>query len=188
METRVLHIKNMRCQHCIWVVEKIINKLKIKIEEINLGEVVIETSNVDADYLDELKVELKKVGFELVESKKMQIVEQIKAYILYWLQKNSIDKERRNLSDFLVTKTGLSYGSLSTVFSEVENLTIEKYYINQRIEKAKELILFDEHNFEEISYELGYSSLAHFSSQFKSITGDSPLQYKKKLKQRELLL
>lgn len=188
METRVLHIKNMKCQRCIWAVEEIINKLEIKIEKISLGKVAIKVSEEDASYLDKLKTELKKIGFELVESKKMQIVEQIKAYILYWLQKYSVEIEKGNLSDFLSMKTGLGYGTLSKVFSEVENTTIEKYYIHQRIEKAKELILFDEYNFEEISYELGYSSLAHFSGQFKSITGDSPLQYKKKLKQRELLL
>lgn len=186
METRIIHIKNMKCQRCIWAVEEIINNLEIKIEKISLGEVTVKVSDNDANYLDELKAELKKTGFELVESKKMQIVEQIKAYIVYRMQ-NPVEMQRGNLSDFLSTKMALSYGTISKVFSEVENITIEKYFNHQRIGKAKELILFDEYNFEEISYELGYSSLAHFSSQFKSITGDSPLQYKKKLKQRELL-
>ncbi|MDC7217606.1 MAG: AraC family transcriptional regulator [Spirochaetales bacterium] len=183
METRIIHIKNMKCQRCIWAVEEIINNLEIRIEKISLGEVTIKVSDKDVGYLDELKTKLKKIGFELIESKNMQTVEQIKAYIVYWLQKNPVEMQRGNLSDFLSAKMALSYGTISKVFSEVENITIEKYYIHQRIGKAKELILFDEQNFEEISYELGYSSLAHFSSQFKSITGYSPLQYKKKLKQ-----
>ena len=184
METRVLHIKNMRCQRCIWAVEKIINKLEFKVEEINMGEVIINVSKDKIDNLQKLNIELEKVGFELIEERKMQIVEQIKAYILYWIQNAPIEMGRQNLSDFISLKVGLSYSFLSTIFSEVENTTIEKYFIRQRIRKAKELILFDELNFAEISYELGYSNPAHFSSQFKSVTGLSPLQYKKKLKQR----
>ena len=174
----------MRCQRCIWDVEKIINKLKIEIEEISLGEVVIKESNWNPDFFDELKGELRKEGFELIEGKETQIVEQIKTFILYWIQTKSVIESKLNLSDFLSMKVGMSYSSLSTIFSVVEGITLEKYFIQQRVEKAKELILAEELNIAEISYELGYNSPAHFSGQFKLVTGLSPTQYKNKLNRK----
>lgn len=185
MESNVLHIKNMMCPRCLWAVEGIMDKLGIEYEKVKLGEVITTLPKHEIERLEELKEALQKMGFELLEEKKMQIVEQIKGHVIYWIRNADTEKEKCNFSGFLSLKIGRDYSYLSTIFSEVENTTIEKYMILQKIERAKELIIYDEQNFAEISYELGYSSPAHFSNQFKSLTGYSPHQFKVMIKNTE---
>lgn len=175
----------MACPRCLWAVEGILNKLEIDYEKVKIGEIITTKPTSKIKHIVELKAELQKLGFELVEERKMQLVEQIKACVIYWMQHAISAKEKWTFSRFLVLKVNRDYSYLSTVFSEVESTTIERYIILQKIEKAKALIILDELNFAEISYEIGYSSPAHFSNQFKSVTGYSPLQFKKSIKNVE---
>jgi AraC-like DNA-binding protein len=175
----------MACPRCLWAVEGILNKLGIEYKKVKMGEIVTTEPKNKIEHIDKLKNELQSFGFELLEEKKMQLVEQIKVCILYWIHHAITEKEKWKFSDFLVEKINRDYSYLSTIFSEVENTTIEKYIILQKIKKAREFIIFAELNFAEISYELGYSSPAHFSNQFKTVTGYSPLQFKKMIKNTE---
>lgn len=178
MESNILHIKNMVCPRCQWAVEGIMDKLGIAYEKVKMGEVTTTVPHDKIENLQELKNALQDLGFEILEEKKMQIAEQIKGYVMYWIKNADIEKEKWNFSGFLSMKIGRDYSYLSTIFSEAVNTTIEKYMILQKIERAKELIIFNELNFTQISYELGYSSPSHFSNQFKLLTGYSPHQFK----------
>lgn len=185
MESHVLHIKNMVCPRCLWAVEGILNKLRIGYKTVEMGKVITALSVSEIENMKELKNALEKLGFELIEDKKMQLTEQIKGYVMCWIRHADTRKEKQTFSSFLASHLNKDYGYLSSIFSEVENTTIEKYTILQKIKKAKELIIYDELNFSEISFELGYSSPAYFSNQFKAVTGYSPNQFKKMIKSTE---
>lgn len=185
MKTYILYIKNMACPRCLWAVESLLDNLGIEYKEVRIGEVITNQPIREIQKIEELKAALLQLGFELLEEKKTRMVERIKIFIAQWIQHENAELEKSRFSDYLVQKIGRDYGSLSTIFSELEHITIEKYMINQKIKRAKELVIFDELNFAQISYELGYSSPAHFSSQFKAITGYSPFQYKKMHKNAE---
>ncbi|GAO30394.1 transcriptional regulator, AraC family [Geofilum rubicundum JCM 15548] len=140
-----------------------------------MGQIVTALPKDKIKKMQELKMALLELGFEMLEERQRQIVEQIKGWIFYWIKNSVAEKEKLNLSTFLALKLGRDYSLLSMVFSELEGTTIEKFLIHQRIERAKMLILYDELNFAEISYELGYSSPSHFSNQFKLHTASRPI-------------
>lgn len=175
----VLHIKNMVCPRCIETVQSIMENNGFQVESIKLGAVEIDQSPSESQ-LDTLSSELKDRGFELLLDKKSQIVDQIKSEIILWIHQNQeLENPTENLSDHLARKLGMDYSSLSHVFSGSVGLTIEKYTILQKIEKVKELLSYNELNVSEIAFQLGYSSVAHLSSQFKKETGMTPGQFKK---------
>jgi len=176
MAQTVIHIKNMVCPRCISAVKDTLSQLNIPYSEVKLGEAIIETKEIDFDLLD---IELKKIGFELIQDKNQKIAEQIKALIIDLIHHSDDTDLKTNLSDFLSTKLNKNYTLLSKVFSEYEGLSIEKYYILQKIEKVKELITYGELTFSEIAYRLNYSSLSHLSKQFKSVTDKTLSAYKK---------
>ncbi|HEX2787550.1 MAG TPA: AraC family transcriptional regulator [Ignavibacteria bacterium] len=172
------YIKNMVCQRCINVVKNELENLGIEILEIDLGYAVLKTKP-DAIQLDKIKQVLLTNGFELLDEKRSQIVEQINNVIINQVHHNNSDKrEMEKYSDYLSRKLNLDYNYLSNLYSSIESITIEKFIILQKIEKVKELLVYDELSLGEIAFNLCYSSVQHLSSQFKNITGLTPSQFK----------
>ncbi|MEN8121842.1 MAG: helix-turn-helix domain-containing protein [Bacteroidota bacterium] len=178
METTKLYIKNMVCNRCIKVVKEELSKLGFKILSIELGKVEIE-NKLDNSSLDIIRKMLVDNGFELIGNKKSKLIDKIKTTIIELIHHQKEKEEHVNISDFLSREIGYDYSYLSNSFSLVEGTTIEKYIINQKIERVKELLVYDELSLNEISYQLGYSSVQYLSNQFKKITGLSPSHFKK---------
>ena len=172
-----LHIKNMVCNRCKMVVKAELENLGFNPISVELGEVLL-SENISVD--DKLKIaeKLNHFGFELLEDRKTQIAEQIKTAIIN-LVHYSKEPLKINLSTYLSHQINQDYNQLSAIFSEVENQTIEKYFIAQKIEKAKEMLTYGELTLSEIAYQLNYSSVAHLSAQFKKVTDLTPSAYKK---------
>jgi AraC-like DNA-binding protein len=172
-----IYIKNMVCDRCKGSVEAILKSLDIPYGEIKLGEVGIERL-IDTDTKSELSKKLSEAGFELLEDRDSRLINQIKSEVIRFVQ-NAKDFTNYTLSGHLSVHLNKEYSTLSKLFSTVEGRTIEQYYIQQRIEKAKELVTYDELTLSEIAFKLGYSSVAHLSAQFKKITGMTPTVFKK---------
>ncbi|WP_029281652.1 AraC family transcriptional regulator [Pedobacter sp. R20-19] len=172
----ILHIKNMVCDRCKMVVKAELEKLGLNPVSVELGKVVL-AENTPAS--DELKIaeSLSHFGFELLVDKKTQLAEQIKTCIINLIH-YSKEPLKINLSTHLSEQIHIEYPQLSVIFSEVENQTIEKYFIAQKIEKAKEMLTYGELTLGEIAYQLNYSSVAHLSAQFKKVTSLTPTVYK----------
>lgn len=168
----------MVCNRCIKVVQDEFEKLNLKIEEIELGKVSISTP-IDNNKLDEIRNVLNENGFELIDDKKSKLIDRIKTIIIQKIHHTENIVESINSSEYIATELGYDYSYLSNLFSSVEGITIEKYIINQKIEKAKELLVYNELTLNQISYQLGYSSVQHLSNQFKKVTGLSPSHFKK---------
>ena len=166
----------MVCNRCILVVEKELEKLDILDATVKLGEVNLKQELKPAQ-LQEFKSSIEQLGFELIDDKKSRIIEQIKNKIIQLIHHQD-EPLTINLSDWLSQELHQDYNSLSHLFSDVEGTTIEKYFIAQRIEKVKELLVYDELTLSEIADRLNYSSVAYLSNQFKKITGLSPSHFK----------
>lgn len=167
----------MVCNRCILVIKQELEKLKLQAGLIMLGEVRL-IKETTAKQLTQLKENLANIGFEVLDDSKKQLIEKIKNTIVDQIHYQPVD-EQHNFSEILSQKLNKDYSYLSGLFSNVEGITIEKYIINQKIEKAKEMIAYNEMNFSEIAYYLGYSSVAHLSAQFKKVTGLTPSHFKK---------
>jgi len=149
---------------------------------VELGEVEIKEDNIN-DIKERLLKRLNSIGFDLIDDKKSKTIEKIKTLIIELIY-NKSNNLSTNLSDYLSNSLLQDYNTLSNLFTEVENTTIEKFYINQKIEKVKELLTYNELTLNEIAFQLNYSSTAHLSNQFKKITGFSP-SYFKQLKEKK---
>jgi AraC-like DNA-binding protein len=155
-----------------------LTKIGLYILEVSLGNVSLE-KKPDASQLKNIKSVLSENGFELLDEKGTKIIEQIKNIIVKLIHYNSGDKkETENYSSYISRKLNLEYNYLSNLFSSIEGITIEKFIILQKIEKVKELLVYDELSLGEIAFTLGYSSVQHLSNQFKSVTGITPSQFK----------
>jgi len=167
-----LFIKNMVCNRCIMVVQNELDKLGIDVKNIKLGEVTI-AEKLSPEEKENLEKALVPLGFEVIDEKKSRIIEKIKNIIIDLVhhQDNGLTT---NLSDVLRSQLHHDYNYLSNLFSEVEGITIEKYFIAQKIEKVKELLVYDELSLSEIAFRLNYSSVAYLSNQFKKVTGLTP--------------
>ena len=172
-----LSIKTMVCNRCIMVVQSELNELGLNLLEIKLGEVTLETEPTSAQKAT-LENKLNKLGFEVIDNKKGRIIEKIKNAIIDQVHYQD-NASKINLSDLLNEKLNHDYNYLSNLFSEVEGTTIEKYFIAQKIEKVKELLVYDEFSLSEIAFRLNYSSVAYLSNQFKKVTGLTPSHFKK---------
>ncbi len=177
MVKKTLYIKNMVCPRCIKVVKEELEKMGLNVENVVLGEASISSKGeIDEDKIREV---LEVNGFELIDDKQAKIIEKIKVIVIELIQKQSEDKLTGvHFSDYIIEKINKSYQYISSLFSSHEGVTLETYIINQKIEKVKELIIYNELSLTEISYRLGYSSVQHLSSQFKRITGFTPTEFK----------
>lgn len=177
-----LYIKNMVCSRCIKVVREELQKLGIEYNSIQLGEVEL-ADEISNEKLEKLRVTLLENGFELIDDSKTKLIEELKTLIIRSIYESN-KPEEINYSDYLSKATGKPYTFLSSLFSSVENTTIEKFIIAQKIERTKELLVYGELTLSEIAYRLGYSSSQHLSGQFKKITGFTP-SYFKELKEQK---
>lgn len=171
-----LFIKNMVCYRCKVVVGRILKMHNIDSNYIELGEVEL-TNSINSDQLKLIEEELEILGFELIDDKRSKIIEQVKTLIITLVHQQDVEL-KVNLSDYLTEKINLDYKYISNLFSEMEGQTIEKYFIQQKVEKVKELMVYDELSLSEIAFQLNYSSVAHLSAQFKKVTGLTPTVFK----------
>jgi len=158
------------------VVQHEMEKLGLSVKNITLGEVLLEKELTDEQKQNLVKV-LNSLGFELIDDKKSRIIEKIKNVIIDLIHHQD-NNMKTNLSEVLSTELHHDYNYLSNLFSEVEGTTIEKYFIAQKIEKVKELLVYDELSLSEIAFRLNYSSVAYLSNQFKKVTGLTPSHFK----------
>ena len=165
-----LYIKNMVCPRCIMAVRTILVSAGLTPTAVNLGEADIAESLNERQQAN-LSERLSQMGFELLDDPRSQLVEQMRVSVIEWVR---MEGEHPKLSDYLSARLHKEYSLLSKLFSEVKGITLERYAILHRIEYAKELLRYNQQSTSEIAYRLGYSSPAHFSAQFKQITGMTP--------------
>jgi AraC-like DNA-binding protein len=158
------------------VVKSELEKLGLHYTTVDLGEAEIK-DEISPGQMERLRIDLKKSGLELMDDKKSILVEKIKAVIIELVHYND-EQLKINLSDYLTEKLNHNYTYLANLFSEVKGTTIEQFYLSHKIEKVKELLVYDELNLTEIAYKLHYSSVAHLSNQFKKMTGLTPSHFK----------
>jgi len=176
----------MVCIRCQMVVKAELKKLGIKFSEVKIGEAHL-FEKVSAEQLNQLDISLRKSGLELMDNKKSILVEKTKTAIIDLVHYTE-EQIKVNLSEYLSDKLNYDYTYLANLFSEVKGITIEKFYLTHKIEKVKELIVYNELNLTEIAYKMHYSSVAHLSNQFKKITGLTPTHFKRlKHKRRKTL-
>ena len=180
MTTQELFIKNMVCNRCIRVVQTELERLGHNVVQVELGRVIIDGQTAKSSPVDLVLIDsvLREHGFALLTDKTTRIVSQIKTLIIGLIQNGQIPELRTALSSYLEEHMGLDYAHLSHLFSKTENLTIEKFWIMQRVERAKELLSYDELPISDIARQLGYSSAAYLTNQFKTITGLTPAAYR----------
>lgn len=172
-----LTIKNMVCRHCVECVRRVLaDGLNLDVKRVELGEAEIAGTLTDAD-LARAAEALRAEGFELIHSREGEIIDAIKRALIDFTRREGA-LERENLQSLLDGRFGLSYTSLSRLFSEIEGRSLENYYISLRVERVKELIKYRRLSLSEIAYMTGYSSVAHLSRQFKQTTGLTPTEFR----------
>lgn len=172
----IIYIKNMVCNRCKMVVRTELEKLGIQPLTVELGEVTLD-SDLEEAQKKQLQNNLAALGFEWIDDKKSRCIAKIKSLIIELIHEKNNDL-KITLSDYLSQAVSYDYSYLSNLFSEIEGITIEKYFIAQKIERVKELLAYNELSLSEIAYQLNYSSVAHLSNQFKKVTGLSPSHFK----------
>lgn len=173
-----IYIKNMVCDRCILVIRNVLAEQGLVALSIDLGEVDFGPTELQPAQLQAIKTSIEPLGFELIDDKKSRLIEKIKNAIIDLIHRQQ-SSFAPNLSEFLSARLHYDYNYLSGLFSSVEGITIEQYLIQQKIEKVKELLVYDELSLTAIAYQLGYSSVAHLSRQFKKVTGLTPSHFKR---------
>ena len=181
-----IHIKNMVCPRCISAVSQILVGLNIDYKAVKLGEVEL-VSMLNEFEKKSLQKKLQNAGFSLIDDRKSQLIEQMKTLVVDKIHHSSEELDFK-WADIVTGELHLDYKYLSSLFSSVENITFEQYIINQKIERVKELIVYDELTLSEIAFKLHYSSVAYLSNQFKKVTGMTPTQFKKSTNQNRKYL
>ena len=188
MSESTLYVKNMVCHRCVLAVESALNRLGIPFQQVTVGEVQLQ-GDMSQGKIDTLGTELSKIGLELIDNRASKTIEKIKQLVIRKARNEVPEKEiKMKLSAYLSQHLHHEYTYLSSSFSSVEGRTIENYFIEQRIEKVKELLVYKEMTLSEIAFQLEYSSVAHLSSQFKKITGLTPSHFKEVGAQKRKLL
>ena len=179
-------IKNMVCPRCIDSVREVFDEMQLPVIDFKLGSVTT-VKEITPEQKESLKKKLMEQGFELLDDRRAQIINQIKSIII---QEIHYPKETSpiNISTLLVNSLHYDYSYLSRLFSAVEGRTIEKFVIAQKVEKVKELLTYGELTLSEIAFRMQYSSSAHLSAQFKKVTGMSPSEFRKLQKQERQTL
>ena len=172
-----LYIKYMVSTRCKMVVKEELKKLGLHFILVDLGVVDI-MEDITAQQREQIRIALLKSGLELMDDKKAVLIEKIKNVIIEMIHYTD-ELPKTNFSDYLSEKLNYDYTYLANLFSEVQGTTIEKFIISHKIERVKELIIYDELNLTEIAWKMHYSSVAHLSNQFKKITGLTPSHFKK---------
>jgi len=174
-KNKTIYIKGMHCQCCKRLLELAFEKEQLPILKIESGKILI----LQETDIERVSAIIEQNGFQIMEDKNLILVEQIKLAVIELIQyANNSNSIIRN-SDYLVGKLGFSYPQLSSIFSEYEGVTLEKYIIQNKIEKTKELLQEEEMTLSEIAYQMGYSSVQYLSNQFKKITGMTVSQWRK---------
>jgi len=173
----LLHIKNMVCDRCILIVRQQLDHLGLTVEAISLGKVTV-SPEPDPLKLQEVAATLQVLGFELIDKEKNQLIEQIRTQVIEIVHYSDLSAVQQSLMTIIAEKLNKDYVFLSRLFSDAEGITIEKYIIQQKVEKVKELLEYGELNLNEIAFQMGYSSSAHLSTQFKAVTGMPPSKYR----------
>nr|WP_294858566.1 AraC family transcriptional regulator [uncultured Fluviicola sp.] len=171
-----IYIKNMVCNRCKMVVKSELEQLGLFPLTVELGEVTLKSDlgEEDKKRVNDRFIEL---GFELIDDRKSRLIERVKNLVVE-LVHHSEENLNMNISDYLVQHIPMDYKYLSNLFSEIEGTTIEKFYIAQRIERVKELLVYDELSLSQIADQMGYSSVAYLSTQFKKVVGLTPSYFK----------
>jgi AraC-like DNA-binding protein len=180
----MLQIRNMESDRCIDKVKNELCRLGFQFRSVELGKAELK-SNLSADQISMVDKALRNSGLELIEDKKNHIIEKIKAAIsrLIYLTDEQI---KIRLSDYLIKSVNFDYAYLSNLFSEMEGITIEKYYILQKIERVKELLVSGKFSLSDIAFKLQYSSVSHLSNQFKKVTGIAPSIFTRRRSNRRI--
>jgi len=173
----VVFIRNMVCPRCIRSVEQILRDNNLEANSVRLGEVNIKDHPGEAQ-LRQFAADLQEAGFELLDDQKQQAIERIKTLLIQKVQGGEVE-EHFSITKYLTEQMHKDYSAISKLFSEVEGITIEQFFILQKIEKTKEWLVYNELSLSQIAFNLGYSSTQHLSSQFKKLTGMTPSQFKK---------
>ena len=169
-------IKNMVCARCILTVKQVFEKNGIRPLSVILGEVKI-SGDLTSGQEKALRTELESLGFELLDDQRSRLIEKVKTLLIEQVQSGELPDDF-SLVEFVSKALHRDYSAVSKLFSEVEGLTLEHYFILQKIEKVKEWLAYNELSLSEIAFRLGYSSVAYLSSQFKKVTGLTPSAFK----------
>lgn len=179
MSANILLVKNMVCHRCLLAVENVLANASVPFQKVIVGEIHLTETLSDQQHAS-VTSGLAAIGLELIDNRTSGLVEKIKQLVIKKARVEVSEKESNlNLSTYLSQNLYHEYTYLSSLFSSVEGRTIENYFIQQRIEKVKELLVYNQLTLATIAFEMGYSSVAHLSSQFKQITGLTPSHFKK---------
>ena len=174
----VFHIRNMVCNRCILVVTQLLEKSGFTPLDVELGTAVVQETP-GREQREAFRKLLEAYGFELIDDRRMRLIEQIRTAVIELVHYRE-DASKVNLSDYLRERCHRDYSALSKLFSEVSGISIEKYYLAQRIERVKELLAYGDLTVSEIADKLRYSSVAHLSAQFRAQTGMSPSEFRRR--------
>lgn len=173
----IIHIKNMVCDRCVMAVSELFHHLGLHPTSVHLGQVEIDDTLWDDARLEQIDAELSKLGFERIDDRRSRIIELIKQVVIETMR-TDMSRMSKKWSELISEKLHYDYTYLSGLFSSVEGITLEQYIIRQKVERIKELLVYDELSLSEIAWQLGYSSTAHLSSQFKKVTGLPPSHFR----------